>query len=188
MKKEAQAYYFGNSMKGVFRSGDALELAECAWDDLQIGDIVAVQTPELLYVHRVIRKENGKIITQGDHNPAPDRHCLTAEDVFQKVTGRRDRAGKRFPVSSGCGGMAEFQRHQRYLCRVPWRRRIGAICFWRRTLLPEMLGDDVWEWCWKGTVIARRSRKIPPHYCRSWYRLFFRLAPVKKETCPEGQV
>ena len=181
MKKEAEAYYFGNSMKGVFRPGDVLELSECAWEDLHCGDIVAVQIPELLYVHRVIQKSDDKIITQGDNNPAPDRHILIPSDVFQKVTARRDRTGKRFPVTSGAEGMVEFRRNQRFQWIVLRRSQIGKICFWRQTLMPEILPGGVCEWRWHKHLIATRTRSTPLRYRRSWYRIFFLAKPIKKD-------
>ena len=73
-------------MKGVFAPGDTLELEAVPFSELRPGDIVAIDA-ERPYVHRVIRIEKDRIITQGDNNPHPDEQPLTPDRSFQKVTG-----------------------------------------------------------------------------------------------------
>ena len=46
------AYYTGNSMRGMFRDGDLLDLRAEPFESLMTGDIVAVFDREPYYVHR----------------------------------------------------------------------------------------------------------------------------------------
>ena len=105
-------FYTGNSMKGVFVPGDTLELETVPFSELRPGDIVAIDA-ERPYVHRVIRIEKGRIITQGDNNPHPDEQPLTPDRSFQKVTGAAAFDGSPRRFRSGENGITDFRHHQR---------------------------------------------------------------------------
>ena len=105
-------FYTGNSMKGVFAPGDTLELEAVPFSELRPGDIVAIDA-ERPYVHRVIRIEKGRIITQGDNNPQPDEQPLTPDRSFQKVTGAAAFDGSPRRFRSGENGITDFRHHQR---------------------------------------------------------------------------
>jgi len=59
---------------GGFLRGDALVVVGVKPEDLKVGDVIVFQiegqsTP---VVHRIVKIENGQIITKGDHNPTYD--------------------------------------------------------------------------------------------------------------------
>jgi signal peptidase I len=61
-------------IKNGFLKGDALVVIGASEDELKIGDVIVYEitgqnTP---IVHRIVKLENGEIITKGDHNPTFD--------------------------------------------------------------------------------------------------------------------
>lgn len=99
------AFYCGASMLGVFRPGDSLRLEAVSFDSLRPGDIVAVESAPVPYVHRVIRVNGAEAVTQGDCNAAPDARPLTPGCRFFLVTGAVSFTGVFRPVAGGPQGM-----------------------------------------------------------------------------------
>ena len=108
------AFYCGASM-----SGDSLRLEAVSFESLRPGDIVAVESAPVPYVHRVIRVNGTEAVTQGDNNAAPDARPLTPGCRFSLVTGAVSFPGVFRPVAGGPQGMRRFRRNQ-------WRRKLRA--------------------------------------------------------------
>ena len=171
-------FYTGNSMKGVFVPGDTLELETVPFSELRPGDIVAIDA-ERPYVHRVIRIEKDRIITQGDNNPHPDEQPLTPDRSFQKVTGAAAFDGSPRRFRSGENGITDFRHHQRRrrfrTALLAVSRNIGRV-FFRRFELRDRL-DFEGGVCYGrfGLIVARRSPAGTFRFRKPFYRLFFRL-------------
>ena len=62
------------SIKNGFLKGDALVVVGVSEKDLKIGDVIVYdingQTTPI--VHRIVKLDNGQIVTKGDHNPSID--------------------------------------------------------------------------------------------------------------------
>ena len=162
-------------MKGVFAPGDTLELEAVPFSELRPGDIVAIDA-ERPYVHRVIRIEKDRIITQGDNNPHPDEQPLTPDRSFQKVTGAAAFDGSPRRFRSGENGITDFRHHQR---RRRFRtalltvfRNIGRV-FPRRFELRDRL-DFKGGVCYGrfGLIVARRSPAGTFRFRKLFCRLF----------------
>ncbi len=148
-----------------------------------LGAYVAIDA-ERPYVHRVIRIEKDRIITQGDNNPHPDEQPLTPDRSFQKVTGAVAFDGSPRRFYSGENGITNFRHHQR---RRRFRtalltvfRNIGRV-FSRRFELCDRL-DFKGSVCYGrfGLIVARRSPAGTFRFRKPFYRLFFRL-PKEEE-------
>lgn len=57
-----------------FNKGDVLLVVKAKPEELKIGDVIVFRVPGQTYpiIHRIIGMENGRYLTKGDHNPAPD--------------------------------------------------------------------------------------------------------------------
>lgn len=127
--------YYGNSMFRVFTPGDKLLLRRIPFEDLRVGDIVAVEAKPTSYVHRVIEIGEGGAVTQGDNNASPDEALVTPSSEWRLVVEYSDRHGRVHPVAGGEDGMRAFRRHQRrrhFRCILSrcasW---IWPLAFWR---------------------------------------------------------
>jgi len=61
-------------IKNGFLKGDALVVMGVPEKDLKIGDVIVydIAGQNTPIVHRIVKMENGQIITKGDHNPTYD--------------------------------------------------------------------------------------------------------------------
>jgi len=74
-------------LKDGFRRGDILVVMGVNRNELKVGDVIVFSIPyqRVPIVHRIIKMEDGKIITKGDHNPGPDPWSISYEDVHGKA-------------------------------------------------------------------------------------------------------
>ena len=84
----------GASMSPSIKKGELLMVKPIAFEEAEIGEIVAFRRDEsqsVLTTHRVIQKgkESGQryIITKGDRNPYRDFPLLSSQELLGKVTG-----------------------------------------------------------------------------------------------------
>ena len=88
-----EKYYFivtSGSMEPIFNLGEFLVFSRVTFEDVQVGDIIAVRYPHkigLIIVHRVVEKGDNSLVTKGDANPAPDNFITVPENVLAKFTG-----------------------------------------------------------------------------------------------------
>jgi len=132
-----RALFAGWSMRRVFTPGDVLVLREIPFADFRRGDIVAYgQGDRPGVVHRLIRREDDKLILQGDNNPAPDANPVTAEDSPRLVVGRIPSGSRRIHgVSRGHLGMVQYRCNRlRRACRLA-AIRLGRL----------LLGQRLWD-------------------------------------------
>ena len=61
-------------IKSGFLKGDVLVVKGVDDDDLKVGDVIvySIKGQSTPIVHRIVKIENGKITTKGDHNPSHD--------------------------------------------------------------------------------------------------------------------
>ena len=173
------AFYCGASMSGVFQPGDSLRLEAVSFESLRPGDIVAVESAPVPYVHRVIRVNGTEAVTQGDNNAAPDARPLTPGCRFSLVTGAVSFPGVFRPVAGGPQGMRRFRRNQ-------WRRKLRAgagrvwhrlepRAFWRIQVRSRTVFRNEMVFDFHGIPVARVSANGSVHYFGSLKRLLFRL-------------
>ena len=85
-------YYFivtSGSMKPVFGTGDLVICHKTTFENVQVGDVVAVKYPYkegVIIVHRVVEKGEDFLQTKGDVNPASDDFITAPENVLAKFT------------------------------------------------------------------------------------------------------
>lgn len=113
------AFYTGNSMRGMFITGERLSLEPASFDSLRVGDIVAVFDRTPYYVHRVVEIAPDRIVTMGDNNPRPDAAPVTPLSHIKRVVRAHGLDGSVRDVPGGEAGMLRFRRQQR-------RRRLRA--------------------------------------------------------------
>ena len=80
----------GGSMAPFLRSGDIVNI--CPGESCRAGDVVLWQAGDALILHRVVAKQNGRIITKGDalgHLDAP----VTREQILGRAVAR-ERQGR----------------------------------------------------------------------------------------------
>lgn len=74
----------GTSMEPTLQSGDlVVVMKRVSLDDIAVGDIIVYRRGGALIIHRVIRVEDGALITKGDNNWLPDPPVR-----FQAVVGK----------------------------------------------------------------------------------------------------
>ena len=61
-----------SSMEPALRRGDAVLVRRTPFDRVVPGDVVVFDTGAGSVVHRVVRVEDGRLVTQGDANASPD--------------------------------------------------------------------------------------------------------------------
>jgi len=138
-----RALFAGWSMRRVFTPGDVLVLREIPFADFRRGDIVAYgQGDRPGVVHRLIRREDDKLILQGDNNDAPDARTVTAEDSPRLVIGRIPSGSRKVRlVARGQRGMIQFRCNRlRRFCRKA-TARLGRLLlgrFWDRLVATIM--------------------------------------------------
>ena len=178
-----QAYYTGNSMKGMFEPGDILILTKIPFDMLECGDIVAVfeRTPH--YVHRIIDRSPQQAVTMGDNNDRPDTVFLSRKSRFLLVEGVipvGTTTGIVLPVAGGYMGMRQFLRQQRIrrTIRLILRimREIRWIgCFRIPAKHETRFRDGTIQWSFGCIPVAARNPSGQTKYLSPWKRLLFRI-------------
>lgn len=180
--------YTGSSMTGVFRPGDTLLLESAAFEALRPGDIVAVESVESPYVHRIVRMDASGATTQGDHNRKPDKRLLTAEDRFFRVVGACSFGGVRRSIEGGAAGLRQFRRHQRYLRFRRWMAmawdRVEPWAFWRLTAREESRFSNRTYYSWHGVSVAYMDETQRIRYVHPFKRIFFKVATHGSERQP----
>lgn len=175
-------FYKGDSMRGVFTPGDTLHLEAVPFAELRPGDIVAVEA-ERPYVHRVIRIDGARIITQGDNNSAPDPQPLTPEQPFLRVAAAASFDGVPRSFHSGTQGMKDFRKHQRgRRTRAALMRlftSLERLLFWRFELRRTAFAETV-VYNRFGVTAAHRSPDGAIRFCNPFFRLIFRLPKGEK--------
>ena len=162
-----------------FNPCSSLRLEAVSFESLRPGDIVAVESAPVPYVHRVIRVNGTEAVTQGDNNAAPDARPLTPGCRFSLVTGAVSFPGVFRPVAGGPQGMRRFRRNQ-------WRRKLRAgagrvwhrlepRAFWRIPVRSRTVFRNEMVFDFHGIPVARVSANGSVHYFGSLKRLLFRL-------------
>jgi hypothetical protein len=98
--------YRGRSMRGAFKDGDCLWVSTVPFACLQQGDVVAFGSGGKTIAHRIVGREAGGFITQGDACPRRDWDYLTPERLIGRVI-ERERTGKRSAVTGGRRGRGQ---------------------------------------------------------------------------------
>lgn len=176
-----EAYYSGNSMRGIFVPGEKLRLAdETPFEQLRAGD-VAVNFGRMPYiVHRVVGIRDGVAVTMGDNNDRPDAWPLNPSTPFRIVTGVFSADGTVRPVAGGEAGMRQFRSQQR---KRKTRRFAGCLVRPLRPLkilrLPARretrFRDGTVQWSFAGIPVAARGPSGRTMYLHWSKRLFFRV-------------
>lgn len=95
-----------NSMLPLLRRGDRIRLTNASVDELRPGDIVVIETPSDLVVHRYwgFRQERGGtvLLTRGDRLLRFDP-SVSAADLVGRVT-LRGRENRQLDLTGGVGG------------------------------------------------------------------------------------
>ena len=103
-----QLIAFGYSMLPSLWPGDKLTIEARPFDQVRCGDIVLYTRLRRLFIHRVLRVEEGQILTRGDAMPSADVP-LRCGELMGVVTAIRQADGSSRPVPAGS----------------PWRRLMG---------------------------------------------------------------
>ena len=75
----------GVSMEPTLQSGDlVLVIRRVSPDDIDLGDVIVYRRGRTLIIHRVVRVEDGVMITKGDNNWLPDPP-VGASEIVGKV-------------------------------------------------------------------------------------------------------
>ena len=88
-------YYFivtSGSMEPLFDAGDFVVCSKTTFEDVQVGDVIAVKYPYkegVIIIHRVVERGEDFLQTKGDVNPAPDNFITVPENVLAKFTNLR---------------------------------------------------------------------------------------------------
>ena len=169
--------YYGNSMRGIFSSGDRIFCKAAALEDLSVGDIVVVNPGNSSYIHRVIKLDRDFAVTMGDNNDFPDKLRLNNSSEFFQLESAI-RRGKVLKIAQGQAGMRHFmciQRRRNYVRKFKKTfRQLEKHCFWRITLRDaETFADGSRCFFWHGIAIARVSKSGVVKYKSLLKRLFF---------------
>ncbi len=100
--------YHGQSMKGVFHTGDCLYVEYISIEKIKPGDIVIYRGlngkgEERELVHRVIGKSSQGLITKGDNNLSRDNAVVGPDNYLGRVISY-ERNGKQYRVHGGLRG------------------------------------------------------------------------------------
>ncbi|MCD6402926.1 MAG: signal peptidase I [Candidatus Aenigmarchaeota archaeon] len=73
-------------LKNGFDRGDVLVVVGVNPSNLKVGDVIVFDANQgYPVVHRVIKIEDGKFYTKGDHNPVQDPWVITPEKIYGKA-------------------------------------------------------------------------------------------------------
>ena len=177
---QKKALYMGDSMHGVFATGETVSLAETAFETLRVGDVVAIFDRTPYYVHRIVEKKADYAVTMGDNNDRPDALKLTRDSRFKIVTEVRGLNGAVRQVSGGAAGMEQFRRQQR-------KRKLRRFAGWlvrpfkslKNLRIPAntetRFRDGTVQWSCGGIPVAARSAGGKTKYLHWSKRLLFRV-------------
>ncbi|MBN2106015.1 MAG: S26 family signal peptidase [Deltaproteobacteria bacterium] len=129
-------------MRGAFKDGDCLLVLPVSFDDLQTGDVVAFDSGGRSIAHRIVGRQAGGYITQGDANPKRDRHCITPGQLIGRVV-ERERGGRRSPVRVGMQGC--LQGALLRLANQVFRRIVLALTMPYRLISASRLATLFWR-------------------------------------------
>jgi hypothetical protein len=175
-----RAFYTGNSMRGMFVTGECLSLEPAAFDSLRVGDVIAIFDRTPYYVHRVVEIAPGRIVTMGDNNLRPDAAPVTPNSHFRRVVRAHELNGSVRDVLGGEAGMLRFHRQQR-------RRRLRAcvsallipfkpLKFLRIPARTETrFRNGTRQWSCAGIPVAAQSPSGTFRYLHWPMRFFFRV-------------
>jgi len=82
---EARLCALGSSMSPAVLPGDTLRVQRCAFNEACVGDIVMFTRDGRLFAHRVVCREIGTLVTQGDNLESPDAPVLDSEFLGRVV-------------------------------------------------------------------------------------------------------
>ena len=122
---------FGNSMLGVFSPGDKIFARKIDFSTPQAGDIIVFtqnNRKQRLVVHRIIKRNEDRILTHGDNNLLPDRP-ITRKNGDIYLVEKALRNGEPVYFSHGAQGMQDFYQHQRKKKLVQKLRQIIRRAF-----------------------------------------------------------
>lgn len=171
--------YTGNSMRRVFVPGDRLETCEVPFGEIQCGDVVVFHVHGEGIVHRVVRREDGALVTKGDNNDKEDNWRLRETDGVRLVTVRIDVHGNRHAVLRGDAGRREFRRHR--LRRWCWRvvrkafRLSEPLLFWRRELTERTVFGGTTVFYRNGKAVAKQTAEGTVTFYRPWQKLLYKV-------------
>ena len=179
--KSSVPLYIGNSMYGVFVTGEKLETERVPFENLRIGDVTVVFSAERPYVHRIVKIRQDGIVTMGDNNPVPDRKLLTADMEFERVVAAVSLKGRRRLIANGEAGMKLFRRNRfKRKIRIALNRFwhiAERFVFWRiKTTAAVVFGSEIHYYCGK-IIVGRKSADGKISYHRKWKKLFFKIVP-----------
>ena len=86
---EARLRAFGSSMIPAIHPGDTLRVERCETTDVSTGDVVMFTRHDRLFAHRVVRNDNGTLVTQGDNLEHSDGVVPSAEFLGRVVSVER---------------------------------------------------------------------------------------------------
>ena len=79
-----------NSMRPVLKKGDLIFVKGVEKEDIRVGDIVIYRVGENFIVHRVVKLEEGQLVTKGDANAIEDTPVS-----YDQVVGRLAKIGEK---------------------------------------------------------------------------------------------
>ena len=174
------AFYTGNSMRGMFVTGERLDLEPVAFDSLRVGDVIAVFDRTPYYVHRVVEIAPDRAVTMGDNNPRPDAAPVTHNSYFRRVVRAHGLDGSVRDVHGGEAGMLRFRRQQR---RLRLRACVSALLIPFKSLkflrIPARtetrFRNGTRQWSCAGIPVAAQSPSGSFRYLHWPMRFFFRV-------------
>lgn len=82
--KSVELVIASNSMIPYLRRGDTVCVVDS--ERYEVGDVIAyAHWEKTITVHRIVRIDNDRIYTKGDHNSTEDCYYLTKENIVGKV-------------------------------------------------------------------------------------------------------
>lgn len=181
-------------MRHVFQNGDSITVSSCNWPELTIGDIVVFkrENEARSVIHRIVGRSDRQLITQGDHNPAPDSETVSPDQLIGLAVSF-SRASKQYSIRRGSQGAREFRKHQ-FLLKL--RRTIQTLCrplcgtaplAFLKFLLPPLkkhvFGE--WEFLYCGRKLVAQKK----HDSHEWLfttvagRCFFSRSDLQNFVC-----
>ncbi|MBN2305624.1 MAG: S24/S26 family peptidase [Anaerolineae bacterium] len=154
-------FYYGNSMWGTFRPGDALRIEPVALDGIRRGDVVVYRKSNQPFspltggdqgnhvVHRVIKIVPGGLFLRGDNNLAADIAVILEDDVIGRVT-HVQRGDMLCPVQNGRrGAWRGHLLHARKTVLWWLLRIVTPVGRWPYRWLR---GSGLARWIWRPTI------------------------------------
>ena len=175
----------GASMRGTLAEGDGVRLVSVPYAALRAGDVVAFRSGGQLIVHRIVGRQGGEWITQGDGNWRRDSAPLSPDGFIGVVTAR-ERSGRAADVAGGAAGLRRAARLH-VLAFARWavltalaplygllRASRAAALFWRPRILAVRFaapGGNVTKFVHRGRSVAQWIPQAESWTCRKPYDL-----------------